>query len=281
MRDDNQKNSSLLDQYLDGVMKVHVRAVRRYDEQFEGRFTNPIIVCESSGKSRKDRKGNSAEFFADRVLQILARDMDCNYGLHTGILKPFTVFSAMLSIIADGFCPNNEFLDYGKVDSDAYVTKEMMELASSIQRMLMKQVKKCSPSTIKIPESAKLGQDATKEINHRPTELPEDRKQLASYSASAGEGFSRVLDEAVTDSQTSPVKSSDACASKAAVEVIELLLREPKDLTAMHKRKDPPSQASDSRSTKSASCLAMILRLLIESELLALGSTHFLNKTKI
>ncbi|KAK8577525.1 hypothetical protein V6N13_027796 [Hibiscus sabdariffa] len=413
MRADNQKNSSFLDQYLDGVTKVHVRALRRYDEcvKFEGRFLNPIVVCESLGKSRRDRKDDSGEFFADRVLQILARDTgeslvrkpvgiwqiflsflyregywalvslsDGKSGLHTGILQPFTVFSAMLCIIGDGFFPN-KFLEYGKVDSGAYVAKRddktcklhvdsknalgfsdsqsqsspshkfsakrkkdkkklplphdltwrafceaaaehlEMDLEASyfsrdrnskklkFLKCWMKQVQKRSPLSLEIPESAKPDQDAAEEINHRPIELPQDSEQLASYSASAGEGFSRVLDEAgndfcsgssenffsslpnkikqgleseevelgafaerlvrssiywlcqkheteaVSESQTSTVKTSDACAGKAAVELIELLLREPKDLAAMHKRKDPSSQASDSRSTGSASIL--------------------------
>ncbi|GMI71601.1 hypothetical protein like AT5G52950 [Hibiscus trionum] len=425
MRADNQKNSSLLDQYLDGVTKVHVRALRRYDEcvKFEGRFLNPIIVCESLGKSRKDRKNDSSEFYADRVLQILARDMgvslvrkpvgiwqiflsflyregywalvslsDGNSGLHTGILKPFTVFSAILCIINDGFCPN-KFLEHDKVNSGAYVAKRddgtcklhvdsknalgfsdsqsqsspshkfsakrrkdkkklplpqdlswrafceaaaehlEMDLEASyfsrgcnskklkFLKCWMKQVQKRSPLSLEIPEIAKPDQDAAEEINHRPIELPQDSEQLASYSASAGEGFSRVLDEAgndfcsgssenffsslpnkikqglesgevelgafaerlvrssiywlcqkhetdvVSESQTSPVKTSDACASKAAVELIELLLREPKDLADMHKRKDPSSQASDSRSTGSAS-VSVVRELRYELQIL-------------
>ncbi|KAL4298067.1 hypothetical protein GQ457_12G006890 [Hibiscus cannabinus] len=403
MRADDPKNSSLLDQYLDGVTKLRVTALRRYDEceKFEGCFSNPIIVCESFGKSRKDRKGDSPEFYADRVLQILARDMgyralvslsDGNSGLHTGILRPFTVFSAMLSIIGDGFCPNM-FLESGKVDSAAYVAKRgdetcklhvdskdalgfsnsqsqsspsrkfsakrkkdkrklplphdlgwsafceaaaehlEMDLEASyfsrdcnskkfkFLKCWMKQVKKCSPLSIKIPESAKPDPDATEEINHRPIELPQDSEQLVSNSALAGEGFSRVLDEAgndfrsgtlevffsslpnkikqglesgevelgafaerlvrssiywlcqkhemeaVPDSQTSPVKTRDDCASKAAVELIKLLLREPKDLAAMHKRKDPQSQMSDSRSTGSASVGVILFRMeILQSE---------------
>ncbi|KAE8724039.1 LIM domain-containing protein A, putative isoform 2 [Hibiscus syriacus] len=73
MRADNHRNSSLLDQYLDGVTEVHVRALRRYDEceKFEGRLSNSIIVCESLGKSRKGRKDDLGEFCADRVLHYL------------------------------------------------------------------------------------------------------------------------------------------------------------------------------------------------------------------
>ncbi|KAK9009956.1 hypothetical protein V6N11_036477 [Hibiscus sabdariffa] len=426
MSADDQKNSSLFDQYLDGVTKVRVTALRRYDEceKFEGNFSNPIIVCESFGKSRKDQNGDSPEFYANRVLQILARDMgeslgrkpvgiwqiflsflyregycalvsisDGNSDLRTGILRPFTVFSAMLSIIGDGFFPHNKFLESGKVDSAAYVAKRgdetcklhvdsknglgfsdsqsqsspsrkssakrkkdkrksplphdlrwsafceaaaehlEMDLEASyfsrdcnskkfkFLKCWMKQVQKCSPSSIKIPESAKLDPNGTKEINHRPIELPQDSEQPASYSASAGEGFSRVLDEAGNDfrsgtlenffsslpnkikqglesrevelgafaerlvrssiywlcqkhemeavpvSQTSPVKTRDACASKAAVELIELLLREPKDLAAMHKRKDPQSQTLDSRSTGSASVGVILFRMeILQSE---------------
>ncbi|XP_022764326.1 uncharacterized protein LOC111309555 isoform X2 [Durio zibethinus] len=412
MRADDQKNNSLLDHYFDGVTKVRVKALRMNDEceKFEGCFLNPIIVVESLGKSWKDPKDHSGEFYADRVLQILARDMgeslvrkpvpiwqiflsflyregywalvsfsDGNIDLYTGILKPFTVFSAMLCIIDDGFLPN-KLLEYGRVDLAACVAKRDNEtnklyvhsknsagflksqshsspshkfaakrkknkkklrllhdftwsafcqaaaehLAIDLEasyfsrdcnnskklkflKCWMKQVQKCSSSSLKIPESAKPDQDATEEINHRPIELPQDREQLASYSQSAGEGFSRMLDEAGNDfcsgtienffnslpikikqgiesgevelgalaerlvsstiywlyqknkmegiweSQTSLVKANDACASKAAVELIELLLREPKDLAAMHKMRDPSSQASDSRSSGSVS----------------------------
>ncbi|KAE8658564.1 hypothetical protein F3Y22_tig00116971pilonHSYRG00802 [Hibiscus syriacus] len=239
LRDDNQKNSSLLDQYLDGVMKVHVRAVRRYDA-FEGRFTNPIFVCESSESPGKIEKLIRLSFMLIEFFKYLQGIWGRLLGigisfrlqlrLHTGILKPFTVFSAMLSIIADGLCPNNEFLDY-KVDSDAYVTKRddgTCKLHSKNARGFSDSESQCSPSM------SFLQKGRTKK---------------------AGDGFSRVLDEAVTDSQTSPVKISDACASevlgsnRTSIEGTE-------GLTAMHKRKDPSSQASDSRSTKSASNLS-------------------------
>ncbi|KAB2066932.1 hypothetical protein ES319_A09G192500v1 [Gossypium barbadense] len=407
-RADNQKNSSFLDQYLGGVTKVRVRALRRYDEceKFEGSFLNPIIVCKSLGKSGEDKKDDSGEFYADRVLQILARDMgeplarkpvgiwliflsflhregywalvslsDGNSDLHTGILKPFTVFSAMICITSDGFCPN-KLLESSKVDSAAakrddenlrlhvdskhalvfsdsqsqsspshkFPGKRKNKIKSPLPHDLtwsafcqaavehleidleacyfsracklkklkflkcwMKQVQKCGHVSFKIQESAKPDQNAKEEINHRPIELPQDIEQLASYSASAGEGCSRVLDDAgndfclgtlenffdslpnkikqglesgevelgafaerlvrssiywlcqkheiegISESQTSLVQTIDACASKAAVELIELLLREPKDLAAVHKRRDQSSQASDSRSTESAS----------------------------
>lgn len=412
MRADDQKNSSFLEQYFDGVTKVCVRALRMNDEceKFEGRFLNPVIVCESLGKPRKDPKDNSSEFYADRVLQLLARDMseslvrkpvpfwqiflsflyregyvalvslsDGNCNLHTGILKPFTVFSAMLCIIDDGFCCNNKLLEYGRVDVAAHVAKrddetkepyadsknslgfsdpqshsspshkfsakrkknkkkfhllhdltwstfcqaaaEHLEIdleevyfsrdcnnskKIKFMKCWMKQVQKCSSSSLKLPESAKPDRDATKEINHSPIEVRQDSEQLASNSASAGEGFSKVLDddghdfcsgtlenffnslpnkikqglesgevelgafaerlvsssiywlyqkhqmEGISESQTSQVKADDACASKAAVELTKVLLRQPKDLAAMHKRRDPTSQASDSRSTGSA-----------------------------
>ncbi|KAE8698175.1 hypothetical protein F3Y22_tig00110602pilonHSYRG00295 [Hibiscus syriacus] len=413
-RADNHRNSSLLDQWLDGVTKVHVRALRRYVEcvKLEGRLLNPIIVCESLRKSRKVIKNDLGEFYADRVLQILARDMgeslvrkpvviwqiflsflyregywalvslsDGDSSLHGGILKPFTVFSAMLYIIGDEFCPYKKFVEYGKVDSAAYVAKgddktcklhvdsnnaigfsdsqfqsslshkfsakrkkdkkklplpdvltwsafceaaaEHLEMDleasyffrnrnSKLLKFLkcwMKQVQKRSPMSFEIPDTAMPDRDATEGTNHRPIEMPQDSEQMASYSASSGEGFSRELDEAGNDfcsgssenffsslpnkikqglesgevelgsfaerlvrssiywlcqkhettvvsesqSQTSLVNTSDACASKVVVELIGLLLREPKDLAAMHKRKDPSSQALDSRSTGSAS----------------------------
>ncbi|EOY23409.1 LIM domain-containing protein A, putative isoform 1 [Theobroma cacao] len=412
MRGDDQKLRSMFEQYSDGVMTLCVRTVRKYDgcEKFEGHFLNPIIVREYWGNSRKDPKDNLGEFFADRALQILARDMgeslvrkpvpiwqiflsflyregywalvslsDGNCDLHTGILKPFTVSSAILCIIDDEFCTNNKLQEYRGEDVAAYVSKRDDEISKSnvdskhssgildsqshpspsikcaskrkknkknlhllhemtwstfshaaaehleinleesyfsrncnnskklkFLKCWMKQIKKCSSCSLKIPESANPDQDATEEMNHRPIELPQDSEQPASYSASAGEGSSRILDEAGnefcsetlenffnslpnkikqglesgevelgafaerlvsssiywlyqkhemednSESQTSVVKANDACASKAAVELTELLLREPKDIAAMHKRRDPFSQASDSRSTGSA-----------------------------
>ncbi|OMO53273.1 hypothetical protein CCACVL1_28757 [Corchorus capsularis] len=413
IRSDDQKHRSLLEQYCNGVTKIHVRTVRRYDDwlKLEGHFLNPIIVRESLGNSRKKLKDNSSDFYADGVLRLLARDMgeslvrkpvpiwqiflsflyregywalvslsDGKCDLHIGILKPFTVSSALLCIIEDGFCPNNKLLESCGVSLAAYLakpndettirnfdSKQYSEFLNSqshpstsnnyagkrkknkknlhllhdltwsafcqaaagplkidleegylsrdcnnskklkFLKCWMKQVKNCRPCSLNIPEGAKPDQDAAEEINHRVHELPQDSEQPASCSASVGEGSSRILDEAGNDfcsgtlenffgslpnkiaqglesgevelgafaerlvssciywlyqkheiednseSQSSQVKGNDACASKAAVELTELLLREPKDLAAMHRRRDPSSQASDSRSIVSAS----------------------------
>ncbi|XVF09990.1 hypothetical protein REPUB_Repub07fG0145700 [Reevesia pubescens] len=306
--------------------------------------------------------------------------LDGKCDLYTGILKPFTISSAMICIIDDGFCPKNNLQEYSRVELASYVAKRddetsklyvdskhsfgfldpqsrcspsnkfaakrkskrnlhlLQNLTWSAFRQAaaehleidleegyfardcnnskklkflkcwMKQVQKCGSCSLKISQSAKLDQDATREeINHRPIELPHDSEQPASCSASAGEGSSRILDEAgndfcsgtsenffnslpnkieqglesgevglgafaerlvsasiywlyqkhemedISESQTTLVKANDACASKAAVELTELLLREPKDLAAMHKRRELSSEASDSRSTVSAS----------------------------
>ncbi|OMO78340.1 hypothetical protein COLO4_24780 [Corchorus olitorius] len=413
IRSDDHKHRSLLEQYCNGVTEIHVRIVRRYDEclKLEGHFLNPIIVRESLGNSQKKLKDNSSDFYADGVLRLLARDMgeslvrkpvpiwqiflsflyregywalvslsDGKCDLHTGILKPFTVSSALLCIIEDGFCPINKLLESCGVSLAAYLAKPNDETtirnfdskqyseflnsqshpSTSINyvgkrkknkknlhllhdltwsafcqaaaeplkidleegylsrdcnnskklkflKCWMKQVKNCRFCSLNRPESAKPDQDAAEEINHRVHELPQDSEQPASCSASVGEGSSRILDEAGNDfysgtlenffsslpnkivqglesgevelgafaerlvsssiywlyqkheiednseSQSSEVKGNDACASKAAVELAELLLREPKDLAAMHRRRDPSSQASDSRSIVSAS----------------------------
>lgn len=120
----------------DGVMKLHVTAVRRYTkcDNFEGFSSDQFLVRSTeSGKKEKDGSDN---LFADRVLELLAGEnsklfqkhmvptwqiflgflyregywamlslSNSNGDSYMGILKPFTVHSAVLSLL-----DNNQFL---------------------------------------------------------------------------------------------------------------------------------------------------------------------------
>ncbi|GLU24362.1 hypothetical protein SLE2022_403030 [Rubroshorea leprosula] len=66
------------------------------------------------------------------------------------------------------------------------------------------------------------------------------------------------------EDQTHFVKSNDACASKVAVELAELLLKEPKDLAAMHRKRSLSYQASVLGSGGSASISLISIRHELE-----------------
>ncbi|GKU89198.1 hypothetical protein SLEP1_g3366 [Rubroshorea leprosula] len=69
-------------------------------------------------------------------------------------------------------------------------------------------------------------------------------------------------------SQNHLVKSNDSCASKVAVELAGLLLKEPKDFAAMHKKRSPSCQASDPGSGGSASVDIILFRMeILQSEI--------------
>ena len=123
-----------------GITKIHVKAVQKYDEYVKivGCLSDPILVHGFSGESRKDKKESSGDFFADRVLEILATETgesmqrksepfwqillsflfkegywalvslsNGNGGSCMGILKPLTVHSGLLSTIDNEFYPHN------------------------------------------------------------------------------------------------------------------------------------------------------------------------------
>ncbi|XP_028789592.1 uncharacterized protein LOC114745603 isoform X2 [Neltuma alba] len=121
-------------QFGNGITKFHIKAVQRNDAflKLGDRISDSFLVREVFGESKKQRKGISNEFFADRVLDILAVEfgfmwqrnsepiwqMLCSFlynegcwalvylsnsdgGSFTGILRPFTISSALLSLIDD------------------------------------------------------------------------------------------------------------------------------------------------------------------------------------
>jgi hypothetical protein len=163
VRGREQKNL-FLGLFGDGLVKLHIKAVQRYSEcgKFVGHFGDPILVCESLGDSKKDQKENFGEFFADRVLDMLAMEL-CGFALrksipiwqillsflyregycalisvsngngdsHIGILKPFTVSSALLCIIEDGAYPPNMLSDFGGANVAQFGTKMDNEIGKA------------------------------------------------------------------------------------------------------------------------------------------------------
>lgn len=133
-----ERREMVLEDFGGGVAKLHVKAVQMHGKgvKFEGPLSDPILVRELSRDVAKDQKENCSEFFEDNVLQMLGIEMgefvsrnstpiwqillsflyregywalvslskgDGN--LVTGILKPFTVSSALFFIAGDQFHP--------------------------------------------------------------------------------------------------------------------------------------------------------------------------------
>ncbi|XP_050225797.1 uncharacterized protein LOC126675231 [Mercurialis annua] len=130
----------LCEDFSNGIMKLHVKAVRKSDKcvNFDRLLSDPIVVREFSDVSA-DRKESCSEFFENRVLEILQMEMgeliprksapilqiflsflykedywaivslsNSNGDSLTGILKPFTVSLALLFIARDHCSPNSE-----------------------------------------------------------------------------------------------------------------------------------------------------------------------------
>ncbi|XP_061342035.1 uncharacterized protein LOC133288321 [Gastrolobium bilobum] len=119
---------------LDGITKLELKVVRKSDAFVNLRdcFSHSVLVREVFRESTKKHKGSSNESFADRVLEIVATDFGCQWQRKSvpiweillsflykegcwalvsvtngngrscmGILRPFTVSSALLSILGD------------------------------------------------------------------------------------------------------------------------------------------------------------------------------------
>ncbi|XP_015878157.4 uncharacterized protein LOC107414533 [Ziziphus jujuba] len=132
----NELKKTLWSTFGDGVKKLQIKALRLCVEfeKFKGQLSDPILVRECLGKTGKDQKGSSSEHLADKVLEMLAIELGefvprkstpiwqillsflyregywalVSLSNHCGdsrlgILKPFTVSSALLFILDDGF----------------------------------------------------------------------------------------------------------------------------------------------------------------------------------
>lgn len=124
--------------FNDEVVRLQVKALYKCEEglKFKGKLSNPVLLSESSQKfkNKKDQHGDFGEFFADKVMEVLAKDMcniawikvdpvwqillsflyregywalvsfsNSNGGSCTGIIQPFTLFSAILCVVDDEY----------------------------------------------------------------------------------------------------------------------------------------------------------------------------------
>ncbi|MED6144923.1 hypothetical protein PIB30_020045 [Stylosanthes scabra] len=127
-----QRNERFWKQFSDGIMKFEVKAVQKCDAFVNVRecLSESVLVREVFKESKKNKDGNSDDFFADRVLEMLATEFGfqrrrksvpiweillsflCKEGcwalvsLSNGnggscmcVLRPFTVYSALLSVL--------------------------------------------------------------------------------------------------------------------------------------------------------------------------------------
>ncbi|KAL5568447.1 hypothetical protein UlMin_025022 [Ulmus minor] len=138
---DSQKGVSGLkkavwESFGDGVHKLQVKALQTCNEfkKFKGHLSDPILVSQHRRKPRENQKESSDEIFADKVLEMLAKELDESQpkssapiwqifssflyrqgywalvslldhsgNSYMGILMPFTFSSALLFFISDSF----------------------------------------------------------------------------------------------------------------------------------------------------------------------------------
>ncbi|XP_062120271.1 uncharacterized protein LOC133834620 [Humulus lupulus] len=150
-------NEKLWRNFSDGVNNLQVKALHRFNDfkKFKGYLSDPILVREFSTNPGK-AKLESCEFFADKVLEMMATELgdfvprksapiwqilssflyregywalvslsnDSGHSL-MGVLKPFTISSALLFITNDEFCPQMivDQFDGGNVTPSSSKTK--------------------------------------------------------------------------------------------------------------------------------------------------------------
>ncbi|GLT38741.1 hypothetical protein SLA2020_129680 [Shorea laevis] len=156
-RGNERQKRSFMEQVSNGVTKIHVKEVRRCDDvdKAEENLSDPIIVRQSVGDSATVPKENSTEFYADRFLQMWATEMgeamlrksipiwqifltflqregylalvslsNGKGDLRRGILKPYTISSAFLSIIDD--CSHGKEKGSGGVHLNPFISRYNM-----------------------------------------------------------------------------------------------------------------------------------------------------------
>ncbi|XP_057734829.1 uncharacterized protein LOC130950341 [Arachis stenosperma] len=129
-----QRNERFRKQFSDGIIKFEVKAVQKSDAFVNVRqcLSESVMVREVFREPKKKKDENSDQFFADRVLQMLATEFgfqwrrksvpiweillsflckegcwalvsltNGNGGSCMGVLRPFTVYSALLSVLGD------------------------------------------------------------------------------------------------------------------------------------------------------------------------------------
>ncbi|KAK4284684.1 hypothetical protein QN277_001479 [Acacia crassicarpa] len=129
-----EQKEKFWNQFGNEITKFNIKAVQRNDAlvKLRDHISDSVLVREVLGESKKKRKGVSNEFFADRVLEILSSEFGFMWqknsvpiwqmllsflynegccalvslsnrdgGSFMGILRPFTISSALLSLLDD------------------------------------------------------------------------------------------------------------------------------------------------------------------------------------
>ncbi|GAV84900.1 hypothetical protein CFOL_v3_28342 [Cephalotus follicularis] len=147
----SEQKNTFWGRFSDDITKLRVNSLHRSDRfvKLEGYLSSPILIHEHLGESWKDQKDSSGEFYADRVLEMLANDMgelvkkksvpiwqiflsflyregywalvsfsDAGGDSCMGILKPFTVSSALFFVLGDKFGVSNAAQFSTKIDNE-------------------------------------------------------------------------------------------------------------------------------------------------------------------
>ncbi|KAM7272573.1 hypothetical protein ACFE04_027236 [Oxalis oulophora] len=256
------------DRFGGGISKFHVNAVWKCEEfdKLKGQLSHPILVCESLDAPNKDKKESFGEFYADKVLDILAKDFgqldkrkpvptwpiflsylyrkDCsalitlsNVGGDSckGILQPFTIFSALFSVIEDNFCSQFDLLNicYRSAPSSSckgkkksfhlfkdltwsafckaalenseipleeiyYISGHNKAKKLKFLKCWIKQIEKSGCGNLTLPEKSTPVQNITKEVNPTSSEHPRESE-------------SKEVDDRVSESEH-PIPSSASVA---------------------------------------------------------------------
>ncbi|CAL8127712.1 unnamed protein product [Prunus armeniaca] len=182
-----------------GVTKFQVKALQKYNEflKFKGHLSDPLLVSEVSEIPGKDGKESSVNLFADKVLEMLQMDLGeiaqrksapiweillsflYRYGQgalvslsndsgvsYTGILKPFTVSSALLFIVDEGFHPQEKVYDNGGGNVD--------QLSPKMNNKICKPNADLNQTEPSPSNKHSAGKDGRKRNNKRKSNLLQD-----------------------------------------------------------------------------------------------------------
>ncbi|PON57766.1 Treslin [Parasponia andersonii] len=212
----NELNEKLWGSFGDGVNKLQVKTLQRYNvlKKFKGHLSHPILVREVSLKTGKGKKESSGEFFADKVLEMMATELgdfvarksapiwlillsflyrEGNWALvslssHSGkslmgILKPFTVSSALLFITNDEIYMHNIVHAFDGKDVAKFGRKMKNEICKTDTAVNQSNSPQHDPSSQLIKHS---GRDGKKMRSRRNLKLPQDQT-WSSFCAAAFE----------------------------------------------------------------------------------------------
>ncbi|EXB72480.1 hypothetical protein L484_000762 [Morus notabilis] len=207
----NELKEKLWGSFGGGVSKLQVKALHRNNDfkKLKGHLSDPILVREVSEKPRKDKKEGSDDFFADKVLEVIAREWadfvpsksapiyqilssflyrEGYWALVSlsnesrdsllGILKPLTVCSALLFITNDEVY-NDEF----------YPSKKVPEIDGADVALVSTKVKDVSSQPSKHSDK-----DEKNTRRKRNLKLVQDHT-WSSFCAAAFEHFEFELEE--------------------------------------------------------------------------------------